>query len=617
LFIKEKAMDNIFLDAETYYSKGYSLRDMTTVEYVRHELFSIIGWSVAVNDGPVEWFDKLPDLDYGNSRVIAHNMLFDGLILHEKYGVRAKEWCCTQALSMALLPLKSNSLKEVSRLLNVGEKGDGLTEGSNEADSKLIEYAIQDTELCRGIFNKLHHLLPVKERLTLHYTLRWGVEASLCVNVKQMETAADTAEALQQTIIEQALQSFKTLPRSALTSSNQLASWLKEQGIVVPYKPGKNMDIPALAQGDPEFHAMIADPDNTEYAEVFAARKAATSSINIKRPRLLAKIARMSSGQLLPMPLKYCGAHTTRWSGSGGYNVQNLPNGSVARTAITAPAGHVIVVVDSSQIELRINAWWSGELGILKSLNEGRCLYIEAAAHHYKKDYSYFTKQSPERKFGKALTLGSGYGMGARTFKAFCGAGPLGMAPMILTIGEAKAAIDSYRDANPNIVDSWEVHEKHLDALMKAQRTPNFSHPIKGGVVTVANNSLILPNGLHMQYPHLRYSRDEESMLYGGKLMLVDGDYELVGAKYIYGPKLQENIVQGLARVVISDQLQDIEAKGIRTVSSTHDEILAIATEAEADDVYKEMVASMSISPTWAPDLPLTASGGHSFIYCK
>ena len=47
------SIDQITLDFETYYDKTYSLKRLTTEEYIRHEQFQVIGFSVKVNDGPV------------------------------------------------------------------------------------------------------------------------------------------------------------------------------------------------------------------------------------------------------------------------------------------------------------------------------------------------------------------------------------------------------------------------------------------------------------------------------------------------------------------------------------------------------------------------------------
>ena len=47
-------MDLITLDFETYYSKEYSLKKLTTEEYVRDPRFEVLGVAIKVNNGRTE-----------------------------------------------------------------------------------------------------------------------------------------------------------------------------------------------------------------------------------------------------------------------------------------------------------------------------------------------------------------------------------------------------------------------------------------------------------------------------------------------------------------------------------------------------------------------------------
>ena len=48
-------MDLITLDFETYYNKDYSLKKLTTEEYVRDPRFEVLGIAVKVNNRGTEW----------------------------------------------------------------------------------------------------------------------------------------------------------------------------------------------------------------------------------------------------------------------------------------------------------------------------------------------------------------------------------------------------------------------------------------------------------------------------------------------------------------------------------------------------------------------------------
>ena len=321
-------MKTIFIDFETYYDKDYSLRKMTTLEYVMHPKFKVLGTAVAEGDGAAYWVDgvDLPKLDWTNSEVIAHNMLFDGLIMAQHFKVIPKKWGCTLAMAKAMIPSRDHRLATVAKNLGLGEKGDGLTLGATKADQKLIDYAIQDVELCRGIYNKLIDGFPKDERELIHLTQRWGVEPCLQINVPRLEKAMHLAISERQKVIK-----ASGVDEKILTSNPQFVKYLQEQGIDVPWKAEKSSSgwpVPALSKGDPEFHECVAK--NPDHAKVFAGRLAAKSNIDVKRPQKLLNVAKCTEKHLMPMPLKYYGAHTGRWSGADGLNVQNFRRDSEA-----------------------------------------------------------------------------------------------------------------------------------------------------------------------------------------------------------------------------------------------------------------------------------------------
>lgn len=583
-------MDNIiFIDFETYYDRNYDLRRLTTIEYILDPRFKVLGCAIAENDGPAYWIDgeELPDLDWENSEVVAHNNFFDGQILTLRYGIKAKRWSCTQSIARALLPVKSHSLKSVTQLLALGAKTEGLTEGSKESDTKLIDYAINDVELCRKIYNKLIRFIPEPERELLHLTLRWGIDPRLQLDVEMLEAAYH--EAIDQR--NQAIES-SGLSKEELTSQQKFEKWMIEQGIEVPYKTSNSTGwtIPALSKNDPKFHALRAKHPELEH--VWLGRIAAKSNILIKRAEKLLQIARLTEQNLMPMPLNYCGAGTQRWSGKE-INVQNLPRSSAIRSSIIAPKGHVIVVADSAQIELRVNAWYAGEQYILDLLGSGGDAYKDFAQKRF--NLTEITKD--QRQFGKASVLGLGYGMGAVTFKDYCASGPIGLAPILISEEDAIETVNTYRRANANIARNWKRHDQAISAMWSGT-------PLKIGPVVFGKEHAMMPNGLAMQYPNLKPS--EEGWTYG---------YE--NETRIYGAKLVENIVQCLARIIIAEQILEIEKAGIRTVSSTHDEVIAVCPIEEAEVTYQKMQTIMSSHPEWAEGIILDASGGYATNYSK
>ena len=292
--------------------------------------------------------------------------------------------------------------------------------------------------------------------------------------------------------------------------------------------------------------------------------------------------------------------NTGRWSGGDGLNVQNLANlyKSDIRLAFRAPAGQKVVVVDSSQIELRISAWFCGQESILETLRAGGDVYRNEAANQFNIAPEEVVKG--QRNFGKATTLGCGFGMGAPKFRKYCAAGPLGLDPIYLSPSEAFSAIQKYRSNNPMIPAMWRT----LDHFLHVMSLPGACEQL--GPVTFMHNMVVLPSGRCLLYPNLRQS-DSGSWAYGG---------EGKKASFIWGGTLLENIIQALARDVVAYQMLKIEER-FRIVSSTHDEAIYLAAAEEAEAALQYGLAVFSESPDWMADCPLGAEGGFDDMYSK
>ena len=85
-----------------------------------------------------------------------------------------------------------------------------------------------------------------------------------------------------------------------------------------------------------------------------------------------------------------------------------------------------------------------------------------------------------------------------------------------------------------------------------------------------------------------------------------------------HGPRITENVVQALARLVITDQMLEIQAlPEVDIVLQVHDEIIAIGSEHNADATMNKIIEIMRTAPEWCQDLPLDAEGGVSQVYDK
>ena len=77
----------------------------------------------------------------------------------------------------------------------------------------------------------------------------------------------------------------------------------------------------------------------------------------------------------------------------------------------------------------------------------------------------------------------------------------------------------------------------------------------------------------------------------------------------LYPSKLFQNIVQAIARDVLVNAMEQITDDTGNLVASFHDEILLTTDKNKGEENLHQLIQTMSTSPPWATDLPLTASG--------
>ena len=153
--------------------------------------------------------------------------------------------------------------------------------------------------------------------------------------------------------------------RAKLASNPQFAEVLRSFGVEPPMKTSltTGKETYALAKNDEGF-IELSEHGNPVVQQLCSVRLGTKSTIEESRVERFIGIGARNKG-LLPIPLKYYGAHTGRWSGLDSVNLQTLPSRDKAKKAlknsIMAPPGHYIINCDSSQIEARVLAWWAGQ----------------------------------------------------------------------------------------------------------------------------------------------------------------------------------------------------------------------------------------------------------------
>jgi DNA polymerase len=612
-------MQTLVIDFETYYDSAFSLKKMPNLLYVRDKRFLVHGAAVKLNDQPAEWVPRaaLPEyfaaVPWDRTTAISHNSNFDMVVLYEKYGISPARRVDTLALCRMLLSHDLDfDLGSIAPLLGLGEKGDdldktkGVRELTPELEALLAAYAIQDAELEYGIYKTLMPELPAESADWMDVVIRMSTEGTLLFDTAMAKVALKEAIAERDSRI--AATGFTA---QQLRSRNAFPEILRKAGVEPPTKiSDRTGEVTwAFSKNDPDFVALRSEP---EVAVLIEGRLAASSSNAIKRIENLTAIA-TAEPHTLPVQLNVSGAHTHRLSGSGGINMQNLNRGSALRLAIHVPDDCVLLVADSSQIELRGNMWFSSQRDVLDLLGTGEYVYTDdhvewkggdvyrlEASRQFGCAAEDVTKQ--QRQFGKVVQLGCGYGMGAKKFRAQCAIGPMGNPPIYITDDDSVRTITTYRTNHPFIKASWDWLTEVAVPAMACKDTH-----IERGPIVIEHESILLPDGMRLLYPNLEATED-------GYTWGIDGV-----THRIYGGILQENIIQALAGVAIKQQALTVvrELKHVRLLHQVHDELIMLCPKSEARSTLREVAEIMSRPLPWAPDLPLRCEAAFAQNYSK
>ena len=322
------------------------------------------------------------------------------------------------------------------------------------------------------------------------------------------------------------------------------------------------------------------------------ARLIIKSTTNITRAERFLKAG--ENGKCLPVGYSYYRAHTGRLGGNNKMNMQNLKRGGTLREAILAPEEHVICVVDSGQIEARVNAWLWGQDDLLDDFRKAdewdksagvargddRDAYCKFGDLIYDREIT--TEDKTERFVGKVGILGLGYQMGGPKLQLTLAGGALGGAPVFFELERCYRIVSAYRVKNKKIADGWGKCQEII-------RDMHLGKTGSWGPINWEANTIWLPNGMALKYPDLQYTFDKHE---NTQWTYRSGDTR----KKIYGGLLCENIVQALARIIVFSQTLEISRTN-RVVMSTHDEASALARTEEGPSTLARMISGCASSP--------------------
>jgi len=605
----------ITVDFESYYSKDFGFNKLTTEEYVRDARFEVIGVAVQVDDGTPIWFSGskeatrkfLRQFNWKDSMVLAHNTLFDGSILKWIFGITPKIYLDTLCMARALHGVEvGGSLAKLSERYQIGVKGTEVEDAKGKARgdftpedlARYAEYCKNDVALTYKLFNLMNKDFPMDELRLIDMTLRMFITPSLYLDSDALKERLHDLVEEKNTLLQSLMSSLQAQTeeevRKNLSSNPKFAKVLQNFGVEPPKKisPTTGKETWALAKKDEGFIA-LTEHEDTFIQHLCAVRLGTKSTLEEKRIERFMAIAERNKG-MMPIPLKYYGAHTGRWSGTDKVNFQNLPSRDVKKKAlkkaIIPPEGFKIINSDSSQIEARVLAWLAGQESVVKQFADGEDVYSAFASEVYDRK---ITKADPiERFVGKTCILGLGYGTGALKLQHTLSTTPPGVK---IDEEEAKRIVGVYREKNKKITDLWGEADRMLDAMMNN----DIKEPIGFGehsCVSYDKEGIILPNSLRIRYPNLRKED-------------VDGKSRVIydsrrGPVSIWGGGVVENIVQALARIIVGAQMIEINDY-YKVALTVHDAAVVIVPDDEVNKAVEIITGFMSRPPAWANGLPV------------
>lgn len=663
-----KPFDSIIaIDFETRWDRAdYTLSKLTTEEYIRDPRFKAFGACAHElgSSGAAPWIrheslqEYFDSIDWSRTAVLAHNAQFDVSIMEWVYNAHPCFIFDSLSMARALRGVEvGNSLMKLAKDFGLPDKGqavhntDGMLELDPKTERELAAYCAHDVYLCEQIFSKLMLQLdpatghcngpyPTKELRLIDMTLKMYTRPVLELDQSMLTDALCDEKEKREALLQKI-----GIDEASLASNKQFAEVLRSLGMPPPYKKSKTTgkQTLALAKNDALFQAML-NGDNEDVAALCEARLKVKSTTERTRAQRFLDISKRGR---LPVPLSYYGAKSGRWTASKGsaINMQNLKRGSFLRKAIMAPENHQLVVGDLSQIEPRVLAWLADYEDMLLIFRQGGDPYAAFGAQMF--NIPGLTKEShPDlRQSAKSALLGCGYGLGWASFAAqllvgFLGAPPqrydksfakklgvtatyiqkfldwddnvkkLSEIPHTCTDEEllvhcvaAKMIIDKYRATAWPVVAFWDMCNSMIErALFNGVETTYKC-------VTFRKEEIVLPNGMSLLYPNLRQERektkDEDGVEKEGNLQWVYGD----DATKLYAGKITNNIVQGVARIVMTDGMLRVDKK-YPVKGTVHDELIAVVPDEEVAFAKTWVLAQMTLPPKYMPGIPLDADGG-------
>lgn len=643
------------IDLETYCE--VDSRKSGVYRYAEDDSFEILLLAVSVDNGPVRVYDltkkKLPDqilqalvddaiikwaFNASFERICLSNWLkkHHPTLLSESF-LSPNSWRCSMVWSAYLglplslegvgtvLKLKDQKLKEGGDLIRYfclpckpTKVNDGRTRNyPNHAPDKwlaFIDYNKRDVEVELAIKEKLRNH-PVPDFVWEEYHQDQVInDRGIGIDVDFVKVAIAIDEE-SKAKIQKELKELTRLenPNSVL----QMIGWLREHGVTTD-----SLDKKAVKE--------LLKVVDEKTAKVLKLRQQATKSSVSKYQAMMNCICK--DGRARGMFQFYGANRTGRWAGRL-VQLQNLPQNhlpdleearnlfrtgdlettellydtqdslsQLIRTAFIPSNGKKFIVCDFSAIEARVLSHLAGEKWRSRVFEQGKDIYCMSASQMFGVPVEKHGQNSDLRQKGKIAELACGYGGAVGALKA------MGAIDMGLEEDELQPLVDSWRQANPNIVLFWWDVDKAVKSAVKFQEqseTHGLQIQASKGMLFIS-----LPSGRKLSYVKPKMGENQfgsESVTYEGT-----GTAKRWERLESYGPKFVENIVQAISRDILAYSMRQLSE--FKIVGHVHDEVII---ECEKDQSLEDIASLMGIAPNWMSDINLRADGYECSFYQK
>ena len=637
-------MRRIHIDIESFSS--VDLTRGGVYRYAEAEDFEVLLFGVSVDGGEVRVYDlasgdKLPAdikeaLTDPEVIKVAHNANFERVCLSRYLGMPTgrylspASWRCTMTwaaymglpLSLAgvgaVLGLDKQKMSEGKDLIKyfcvpcAPTKANGGRTRNRPSDAPekwelFVSYNKRDVEVEMQIEEKLSRF-PVPDQVWQEYFIDQqindngiGVDLSLVRQAIRIdgEVRAELKEKMQDI--------------TALDNPNsvqQLLSWLGENG------------VEAESLGKKDVKKMLAEADGDVKDALLLRQQLAKSSV--KKYQAM-EAAACSDSRIRGCFMFYGANRTGRFSGRL-VQLQNLPQNHLSdlgearelvrqgnlsalrmlypdipdtlsqliRTAFVAAPGCLLYVADFSAIEARVLSWLAAEQWRMDVFEHGGDIYCETASRMFGVPVEKHGQNSELRQKGKQAELACGYGGAVGALKAM-GAIEAGMREE-----ELAPLVQAWRAASHNIVRFWwDIDRAAKKAVFEREKAVvgNIWFKYESGFLFIT-----LPSGRRLAYVKPRRGENkfgEPAITYEG----VGGTKKWERIE-TYGPKIVENIVQGISRDILCFAMKSLRDR--RICMHIHDELVIEAPEGTS---LEEICNIMGRTPPWAEGLNLRADG--------